>query len=194
MSQVKTYIGTSLSFCMQDILAGRVSVDEISAIVTSTAFKSSEEAFNAYYESYWNDYSKLVVKMVLDGLWPLICQPRLQVGVNEHRGHYAGKGFWLNTQTGEYTKHLITEVEQLFETQNEIDMPKGPKIVGKIELPEDQPIRNKCKCDYCGEDISRGNDFILQTQDMHSNDINSRYVCQSCYNDYMHDFYVNEDY
>ena len=103
---VRKYIGTSLSFCMQDILMGNISIDEISAIVTSTAFKSSEEAFKNYYNSYWNSFDGVTVKMTLDELWPIVCQPRLQVGMMEHRGHYAGQGFWLNTQTGEYSKHL----------------------------------------------------------------------------------------
>jgi uncharacterized protein YcfL len=91
---------------MQDILMGNISIDEISAIVTSTAFKSSEEAFKNYYSGYWSDFDGVTVKMTLDKLWPFVCQPRLQVGMISHRGHYAGQGFWLNTQTGEYSKHL----------------------------------------------------------------------------------------
>jgi len=91
---------------MQDILKGNISIDEISAIVTSTAFKTSEEAITNYYSNYWSDYDFVTVKLLLDEIWPLICQPRLKIGMMEHRGHYAGTGFWLNTQTGEYSKHL----------------------------------------------------------------------------------------
>jgi hypothetical protein len=104
---VRKYIGTSLSFCMQDILKGKVSIDEISAIVTSTAFDTVQKAFDAYYtNSYWMDFDSETVMQTLNKVWPIVCQPRLQSNMYEHRGHYAGQGFWLNTQTGEYTKHL----------------------------------------------------------------------------------------
>ncbi len=104
---VRKYIGTSLSFCMQDILMGNISIDEISAIVTSTAFKTPQEAFDAYYDySYWNKFDAKTVMTTLNKVWSIICQPRLQSDMYEHRGHYAGQGFWLNTQTGEYSKHL----------------------------------------------------------------------------------------
>lgn len=91
---------------MQDILKGTIKKEEISAIVTSTAFQTSEEAFLAYYNGYWNNFDSVKVKITLDEIWSLICQPRLQVGMKEHRGHYAGQGIWLNTQTGEYSKNI----------------------------------------------------------------------------------------
>ena len=105
---VKTFIGTSLSFCMQDILKGTININNISAIVTSTRFESWEEAYDHYFISYWSSYSDDErCKEILQSIWKLVFQPRL-LDIN-NRGHYAGKGFWLNTQTGEYTKHIKGE-------------------------------------------------------------------------------------
>ena len=102
---VKTYIGTSLSFCMQDILAKKVSISEISAIVTSTRFEDWQDAYSHYFISYWSEYADdETCKETLQAIWHLVFQPRRFD--SDSRGHYAGQGFWLNTQTGEYTKHL----------------------------------------------------------------------------------------
>lgn len=102
---VKKFIGTSLSFCMQDILQKKIDISEISAIVTSTRFDSWLDAFDQYYYTYWVKYaSPDECKDVLMQIWPLVFQPRQNV--YDHMGHYAGKGIWLNTETGEYTKHL----------------------------------------------------------------------------------------
>ena len=102
---VKIYIGTSLSFCMQDILANKVSINDISAIVTSTAFEDWQQAYDQYFISYWSEYANDdTCKEVLQSIWHMVFQPR-RMSIDS-RGHYAGQGFWLNTQTGEYTKHL----------------------------------------------------------------------------------------
>lgn len=107
---VKKFIGTSLSLCMQDILAGRISIYEISAIVTSTRFESWQEAFDQYFHSYWSKSTDSeTCKEMLQAVWHLVFQPR-RFDLDS-RGHYTGKGFWLNTYTGEYTKHLISEVD-----------------------------------------------------------------------------------
>lgn len=108
MSTVKKYIGTSLSFCVQDILRGNINIAEISAIVTSTAFQTQEEAIEAYKNSYWSEYGETIIADTISEIWHLVFQPRLK-NMYEHRGHYAGHGYWLNTQTGEYTKGIPVE-------------------------------------------------------------------------------------
>ena len=102
---VRKYIGTSLSFCMQDILAKKVNIDEISAIVTSTRFEDWQDAYDHYFISYWSEYADdETCKETLQAIWHLVFQPR-RFSIDS-RGHYTGQGFWLNTQTGEYSKHL----------------------------------------------------------------------------------------
>ena len=102
---IRKYIGTSLSFCVQDILMGNVQVDEISAIVTSTRFDDCQDAIDYYFTSYWSEYADYdTCKETLQAIWHIVFQPR-KVDIDS-RGHYAGQGFWLNTETGEYSKHL----------------------------------------------------------------------------------------
>jgi hypothetical protein len=97
----KKFIGLSLSLCILDILRDKVDVAEISAIVTSTAFEDSNQAFLHYFTKYWNEFDGVTVKMTLDKVWPIVCQPRLTAGMYVHRGHYVSKDIWLNTETGE---------------------------------------------------------------------------------------------
>lgn len=100
-------IGLSLSFCMRDILKGNLAHHELVAILTSTAFKTPEEAVDYYYLNYWRDYAtKEYALDVLTRLWPFIMQPRLSVGKNNHPGHRIGHGFWLDTNTGLLMKSL----------------------------------------------------------------------------------------
>lgn len=100
MSNIKRYIGLSLSFCVKDILNGKINIDEVSAIVTSTAFKSVEECIKMYYMGYWEQYTKSQVREVLTNLWPIIFQPRLSGDITEHRGHMLSHGWWVDTFEG----------------------------------------------------------------------------------------------
>lgn len=102
----RKFIGLSLSLCLQDILAGNIEVKEIAGIMTSTAFENLHQAFEYYYPIYWNNYDKTETFKKFTEVWPLVCQPRQQVGMFEHRGHKVTHGFWLNTETGELTHHL----------------------------------------------------------------------------------------
>ena len=103
---MKNLIGTSLSRCMKDILAEKVDTFNVSAIVSSTAFKTPEEAFDSYYEIAWGKYNKDYVLSTLKEIWPLVCQPRLNFDLREHRGHYATKGHWLDTETGIFSDNV----------------------------------------------------------------------------------------
>jgi hypothetical protein len=49
-------IGTSLSFCVKDIMEGRVKLDNVILIITGTNSKgkdSWEQILNTYSETYW---------------------------------------------------------------------------------------------------------------------------------------------
>lgn len=107
MSNIRKYIGLSLSFCMREILLNKISIDEIAAIVASTRFESWQEAYEHYFISYWSEYADdETCKRILQEVWPLVCQPRLNFSFAEHRGHMLSHGVWLNTFTGELTKNL----------------------------------------------------------------------------------------
>lgn len=103
---VRNLIGLSLSFCMQDILKGNLAINQISGIITSTAFESPQHAFDYYYYPYWSEIEgdEEKVKQTLNKIWPLVFQPRF--AVNDHKGHMVGHGFWLNTATGKLLRSL----------------------------------------------------------------------------------------
>lgn len=96
---MRKYIGLSLSNCLRDIAQGRINLDEVSAIVSSTAFISVQECLDEYYYKYWYSLDKILIAKTLNEVWPFVCQPRLQVGAANHRGHPAVY-HWINVQQG----------------------------------------------------------------------------------------------
>lgn len=92
--------GRSLSFCIKDILSGKVSYNEVGKIVTSTACKNDEswvKLLEQYQQSYWYDYSMVECRAVLFGLLfaNKIEQPRLIDG--RMQALYRSDGHWANT-------------------------------------------------------------------------------------------------
>jgi hypothetical protein len=100
---MKNLIGTSLSMCIRDILEKKVDINNISGIISSTAFKTPKDAFDSYYKIYWSKPNPKDVMETLEKVWPLLCQPRLNFDLAEHRGHFSVKGHWLNTETGVFS-------------------------------------------------------------------------------------------
>ena len=52
--------GRSLSFCVKDILSGKINKNDVGVIVTSTSFKNPEmwqKGIESYQNSYWYDYT-----------------------------------------------------------------------------------------------------------------------------------------
>jgi len=94
----RNLIGLSLSLCMRDILQYDIDPRQIIIIVSATAFKTAEEVLENYYDGYWSNTPKAIVKDKLFGIWSQVSQPRLQV--KDFRGHSVSKGHWLNTDTG----------------------------------------------------------------------------------------------
>jgi len=77
--------GRSLSFCVKDILSGKVSIDEVGKIVSSTACKTDgdwQELIEIYSRSYWHDFSSFEINDVMTQLiyGGKIEQPRLSNG------------------------------------------------------------------------------------------------------------------
>ncbi len=106
MSNIRRYIGLSLSFCILDILQEKVAVDEISAIVTSTRFEDVYDAFDHYFINYWSMYAdEKTCKSVLSVVWKkFVFQPRKNFIDNEHIGHMLSHGWWLDTFEGKVVK------------------------------------------------------------------------------------------
>lgn len=126
MSNIKRYIGLSMSFCVADVLSHKIDTTQISCIVTSTRFHTAEEALEHYFEYYWNGfgYNKEDVLFVLRQLWQLLYQPRLAFEAEEHRGHMLSHGHWLDTFDGRVYKNIPSddEIKRLIDGQESIDM------------------------------------------------------------------------
>ena len=91
--------GRSLSFCVKDILDGKVSYNEVGKIVASTACKNDDDwvkVVEQYMLSYWYGYSFLDCKSIVWGLLDAnkIEQPRLTSGKMQAMYKY---GNWANT-------------------------------------------------------------------------------------------------
>lgn len=52
----KKKIGTSLAFCVRDIVAGRYGINDVEAIVAGTEFRSAEDIISKYSETYWASF------------------------------------------------------------------------------------------------------------------------------------------
>lgn len=92
--------GRSLSFCVTDILSGKVNINDVGVIVTSTACESNDDwnkLIDSYSDSYWRKYSKNDARQVV---WDLldnghIYQPRLVNGMSQNLADYREK--WVDT-------------------------------------------------------------------------------------------------
>ncbi|MEI7669990.1 MAG: hypothetical protein WCJ33_07900 [Pseudomonadota bacterium] len=76
------YIGLSLSFCVSDVLEGKISFDQIVRIVASTSCATTEEwdsAIAHYCKYYWSENPQEAKRIVYQLLSEnKIEQPRLQ--------------------------------------------------------------------------------------------------------------------
>jgi hypothetical protein len=106
MSNIKRYIGLSLSSCIRDILDEKIDTSEISGIITSTRFLSVDEVLDYYYNAYWSNHKRSEVKAVLTKFWPIIFQPRLAFKLEENVGHVLSHGWWVDTFEGRVFKYF----------------------------------------------------------------------------------------
>ncbi|MBI5044833.1 MAG: hypothetical protein HZC02_02815 [Candidatus Levybacteria bacterium] len=88
-------IGRSLSFCVQDILRGRVAREDVEKIVAGTTARTEEdwaELVKMYQRSYWRDFpveaAELVRELRAQGR---IEQPRL----DNPEVHSIADGHWI---------------------------------------------------------------------------------------------------
>lgn len=92
--------GRSLSFCVKDILSGKVSIDEVGKIVSSTACKNDEDwqgLIKSYSQSYWRDFSSLEINDIMTQLiyGGKIEQPRLSNGKSQ--ALFRADGIWADS-------------------------------------------------------------------------------------------------
>ena len=73
-------IGLSLSFCVTDILAGKVALEDVEKIISGTCM-NTPQAYNTvkmvYSNIYWKDYPQEKIDEVWDAVYQLLEQPRL---------------------------------------------------------------------------------------------------------------------
>jgi len=75
-------VGMSLSFCVSDIVKGKVSLDEIRFISTGTCVKTSEQwdkIIASYQETYWRKFpqeGERITRLLIEQ--GKILQPRLE--------------------------------------------------------------------------------------------------------------------
>lgn len=88
-------VGLSLSFCVKDIMDGKVHIDDVQFITTGTYATSSsdwDEVINVYRKAYWYsdpDHGEAIARRLInDGL---ILQPRLE----GNRPLFKGNGKWV---------------------------------------------------------------------------------------------------
>ena len=70
------YIGNSLSMCVQEILDGKMDIDNVVCIIASSRFPDIETAIKYYSPTYWRNYSEGDIFATLIKLWPRVIQPR----------------------------------------------------------------------------------------------------------------------
>lgn len=72
-------IGTSIAFCVRDIVSGRHKIEEVKLIIAGTDFKSPEEIIEKYKRTYWGRYPEEASK-VIKKLWDegKVIQPILE--------------------------------------------------------------------------------------------------------------------
>ena len=75
----KHLIGLSLSFCVKDILSGKVNESDVICIVTNTSFNFQDEEIEKLinlYHVYWESFQANDIKELLLRLEPVIYQPK----------------------------------------------------------------------------------------------------------------------
>lgn len=85
------YIGNSLSFCVQDILEGKMDPDQVVCIITAVKGNSPEAVFDANYGLYWHKHDQSIAYALFFELWPRLCMPR-KWDVNTN---IAGQDRWI---------------------------------------------------------------------------------------------------
>jgi len=68
----KTVVGTSLSFCVKDILSGLVHIDDVVGMEPHTRINNEtelEQVIKQYMNSYWKEYDESDVRKVVHELY-----------------------------------------------------------------------------------------------------------------------------
>jgi hypothetical protein len=100
LQEMKPMIGLSLSFCVRDIMDGKVAEGDVEKIITMTKCATDadwQKLIDAYRVVYWRDYERDAVAALLHRLWAQgkIEQPRL---ADPDHTHSLDDGYWMPTQ------------------------------------------------------------------------------------------------
>ena len=92
----KKLVGLSLSFCVKDILQGKVKLEDVDSIVAGTRARTDEDwiaLLSSYSANYWYDFSQEEIKAVVDALKVKgIDQPR----VRDEEPPQIYNGYWVD--------------------------------------------------------------------------------------------------
>jgi hypothetical protein len=99
----RAWIGFSLSFCISDIMKGKVDTKDVLAIITSTHMQGpvrefAKTAWTCYNAVYWKEFDEAATMRMLRVLYPRIVQPRLTIRMHPHIGamKYSEVQHWVS--------------------------------------------------------------------------------------------------
>jgi len=88
------YIGLSLSFCVRDLLEGKIDERDVLVILTGTELKTQKDwndMVDLYHSSHWREFSYDKIINILDVLKSRIIQPALngqdRINLSKHLGN-----------------------------------------------------------------------------------------------------------
>ena len=128
-------IGLNLSFCIADILTGKVKLEDVELIITGTACRTPdhwESLFEQYKQTYWlHDESHVAdPKQVLDYLLlsGKIYQPRL----HDEQPPRIGRGYWVEDLNSLAKNRDCSECKEMMRVvcphESDLDDPRKPVI------------------------------------------------------------------
>ena len=112
-------IGTSVSFCIRDIVNGKVNAADVGTIVGSTRCQSNEdwaELIDAYCLTYWKGIERKAIAL----LWALIIQRRIiQPRLWDMTGDPDHSEYHWEDKT-DYKRHFMARLGTWVETSQHI--------------------------------------------------------------------------
>ena len=118
-------IGTSLPFCVQDIMYGRVDIKDIKVIFAGTQFQSADQACRHFTRSYWRENPREAIQ-ICHKLWKkgLIYQYKLknpELSLSVGKIWYKDSSEFIHAYPGEGSKNVPRILLNMLEFTTMID-------------------------------------------------------------------------
>lgn len=106
----RTLIGFSMSFCLVDIIRGRVKIDEVVALIVGTNEYSFNELWEHYKVTTWRglDYEELFALYCLLNEKRIIIRPK----ANKQEPPNIADGHWMDIVTGVRSKDATSSFQE----------------------------------------------------------------------------------